>query len=68
MKKWGLNLSRKEVLQIVANYVKENQIKMQFKDGMQENERFLKFKCRHNLSIKKSQSVEYARKKIFTHS
>lgn len=57
MEKWGFGLSRKEVLQTVADYVKENNIKTQFKDW------FLNFKRRHNLSIKKPQSVEYGRKK-----
>lgn len=63
MEKWGFGLSRKEVLQIVADYVKQNKIKTQFKDGKPGEDWFLNFKRRHNLSIKKPQSVEYARKK-----
>ena len=42
MEKWGFGLSRKEVLQIVADYVKENQINInKFKDGMPGEDRFL---------------------------
>ncbi|XP_030751409.1 uncharacterized protein LOC115878935 [Sitophilus oryzae] len=63
MEKWGFGLSRKEVLQIVADYVKENHLKTQFKDGKPGEDWFLNFKRRHNLSLKIPQSVEYARKK-----
>ncbi|XP_072401138.1 uncharacterized protein [Diabrotica undecimpunctata] len=63
MEKWGFGLSRKEVLQVVADFVKENNIKTQFKDGKPGEDWFLNFKRRHNLSIKKPQSVEFARKK-----
>ncbi|XP_072378051.1 uncharacterized protein [Diabrotica undecimpunctata] len=63
MENWGFGLSRKEVLQVVADFVKENNIKTQFKDGKPGEDWFLNFKRRHNLSIKKPQSVEFARKK-----
>lgn len=63
MEKWGFGLSRKEVLQTVADYVKENNIKTQFKDGRPGEDWFLNFKRRHKLSLKIPQSVEYARKK-----
>ncbi|XP_072400688.1 uncharacterized protein [Diabrotica undecimpunctata] len=65
MEKWGFGLSRKKVLQVVADFVKENNIKRQFKDGKPGEDWFLNFKRRHNLSIKKPQSVEFARKKNF---
>lgn len=68
MEKWGFGLSRKEVLQTVADFVKENHIKTQFKDAKPGEDWFLNFKRRHNLSIKIPQSVEYARKKISIHS
>lgn len=63
MEKWGFGLSRKEILEIVGVYVKSNDIKTNFRDGVPGEDWFLKFSKRHNLSIKKAQSVEYARKK-----
>lgn len=63
MEKWGFGLSRKEVLDIVQQYVKANQIKTQFKDDRPGSDWFINFKKRNGLSIKKPQSVEMARKK-----
>lgn len=63
MEKWGFGLTRKEIIQIVADYVRLNNIKTQFKNGTPGEDWFLNFKCRHNLSIKTPQSVEFARKK-----
>lgn len=52
MEKWGFWLSRKEILTLVGKYVKANNIKTQFKNGVPGEEWFLNFKRRHNLSIK----------------
>ncbi|XP_074039973.1 uncharacterized protein [Leptinotarsa decemlineata] len=63
MEKYGYGLSRKEVLDIVGTYVKEKGLKTPFKDGVPSKDWFIAFKQRHNLSLKKPQSVEYAREK-----
>ncbi|KAI4466385.1 helix-turn-helix psq domain [Holotrichia oblita] len=63
LEKWGFGLSKKEVLQMVADFVKENEIKTPFKEGVPGTDWFISFKNRHALSIKIPQSVEYARKK-----
>ena len=63
MEKWGFGLSRSEVLENVAHFVKENNLKTQFKDGYPGADWFINFRKRHRLSIKKPQMVEVARKK-----
>lgn len=63
MEKWGFGLSRSEVLENVAHFVKQNKIKTQFKDGYPGADWFINFRKRHRLSIKKPQMVEVARKK-----
>ncbi|XP_031329207.1 uncharacterized protein LOC116160201 [Photinus pyralis] len=63
LEKWGFGLSKKEVLEQVAFFVKECKLKTPFKDGIPGDDWFAGFKKRHNLSIKVPQSVEYARKK-----
>ncbi|XP_068083401.1 uncharacterized protein [Anabrus simplex] len=64
MEKWGFGLSRKEVINIVADYVAKNGLITPFKNGIPGEDWFLGFKKRHNLSVKKPQSVEYSRKKM----
>lgn len=61
--KWGYGFSRKEVIELVARFIKDNNIKNNFKNGVPGEDWFLKFKKRHNLSLKTPQNVEYARKK-----
>jgi hypothetical protein len=63
LEKWGFGLSRKEILQLVGNYVLSNKVQTPFKNGIPGEDWFLSFKKRYNLSIKVPQSVEYARKK-----
>lgn len=63
MVKHGFGLSRKEILSLVGCYVKENNIETPFRDGTPGKDWFIGFKKRHKLSIKKPQSVEFARKK-----
>ncbi|XP_072395036.1 uncharacterized protein [Diabrotica undecimpunctata] len=63
MEKWGYGLSRKEVLEIVGNFVKTNHIETNFKDGVPGEDWFLGFTQRYRLSIKVPQNVEYSRKK-----
>ncbi|CAG4996929.1 unnamed protein product [Parnassius apollo] len=63
MEKYGFGLTRKEVLEVVGQYVVENNIETPFKNGTPGEDWFLAFKKRHNLSVKKPQPVEYARKK-----
>lgn len=64
LEKWGFGLSRIEVLDCVEKFVVENKIKTPFKNNRPGEDWFLYFKKRHNLSIKKPQSVEYSRKKM----
>ncbi|KAL0830078.1 hypothetical protein ABMA28_003535 [Loxostege sticticalis] len=62
MERHGFGLSRKEVLQLVGQYVNQNKIETPFTDGIPGNDWFSNFMTRHNLSIKKPQAVEIARK------
>lgn len=62
MEKFGFGLTRKELLETVGQYVAANGIQNPFKSGVPGEDWFLSFKKRHNLSIKKPQPVEYARK------
>lgn len=63
MEKWGWGLTRREILRIVGDYCKANHLKTPFKNNYPGEDWFLAFSARHNLSIKKPQSVEFARKK-----
>lgn len=64
MEKYGFGLSRKEVIQLVGDFVKTNNIKTSFKNNIPGSDWFAGFAKRHNLTIKKPQPVEYARKKM----
>ena len=64
MEKWRFGLSRKEVMQVVGDFVRMNGLVTPFKDFVPGADWFINFRKRHNLSIKKPQSVEYARKKM----
>nr|CAI5868906.1 unnamed protein product [Callosobruchus analis] len=64
--KWGFGLSRKEILELVGDFVCKNDIKTPFKNGLPGEDWFLNFKKRHNLSIRKPEPLEYARKKAAT--
>lgn len=63
MEKYGFGLSRKEVLQMVGDFINQNELTTPFKNGIPGKDWFLAFKKRHGLSIKKPQAVEYARKR-----
>lgn len=63
MERNGFGLSRDEILEIVSNYVTQNKIPTPFKNGKPGKDWFISFKERNNLSIKKPQAVEHARKK-----
>lgn len=60
---WGWGLTRHDVFNIVEQYVTRNHLKTPFKENRPGEDWYLAFAKRHNLSIKKPQSVEYARKK-----
>ncbi|KAI4472050.1 homeobox-like domain superfamily [Holotrichia oblita] len=64
MEKWGFGLSRREVIEVVSQYVTENKIQCPFKNNIPGDEWFSSLKKRQNLSIKKPQAVEYPRKKM----
>lgn len=63
MEKYGLGLTKSEVQELVADFVRKNNISVPFKNGNPGSAWFTAFKNRHNLSVKKPQAVEYARKK-----
>ncbi|KAJ8707707.1 hypothetical protein PYW07_017245 [Mythimna separata] len=62
MEKYGFGLTRKELLEVVGEYVNKNCVANPFNNGMPGEDWFLGFKKRHGLSVKKPQPVEYARK------
>lgn len=53
LNRWGFGLSRKEIIALVASYVKENNIKTRFKDGIPGKDWFIGFCRRNNFSCKK---------------
>lgn len=63
LEKWGWGLSRKGVMRLVADNVNQKKIRTPFKGRMPGQDWFMAFAKRHNLSIKKPQSVKFARKK-----
>lgn len=63
MEKWGWGLSRRDVLTVVQEYINKNGLRTSFKNGRPGEDWFLAFRRRHKLSIKKPQSVEFARKR-----
>lgn len=63
MSKWGFGLSRHEVMELVCEYVTKNNIRTSFSNNQPGEDWFLAFKKRHNLSIKKPETLEYSRKK-----
>lgn len=63
MDKYGHGLSRKEVLDLVGKYINANEIVSPFKNVYPNQDWWLGFSYRHNLSLKKPQVVECSRKK-----
>jgi hypothetical protein len=63
MSQWGFGLTKSEVLNIVAEFVQRNQLKVPFKNGRPGERWFKSFTVRYRLSLKKPQAVEFARKK-----
>ncbi|KAL0803352.1 hypothetical protein ABMA28_017415 [Loxostege sticticalis] len=64
LEKWGFGLSREEVMNVVADFVKCNKMVTPFKNNKPGKDWFINFRKRHNLSIKKPQPVEYVRKQM----
>ena len=62
LEKYGNGLSRDEVLDVVQDFVTQNRIITKFKGDRPGPDWFIGFRQRHQLSIKKPQAVEYARK------
>lgn len=52
MEKWGFGLSKKEVLEIISRYIKDNNIPTNFKNGIPGDDYFRRFKKDFNLSQK----------------
>lgn len=63
LEKSGFGLSRKELLDVIQQYVNRNKIQTPFKNGRPGKDWFILFRKRNHLAIKKPQSVEYVRKK-----
>jgi len=58
MEKWGVCLSKKEVLEMIGWYVNENKIPTPFRGGVPGDDFFIRFKITHKLSLIKPQCVE----------
>lgn len=63
MEKHGFPLTRKEASVLISEYVRRNGITTPFKDDIPCKDFFHAFQKRNNLSIKKPQNVEIARRK-----
>lgn len=63
LEKWGFSLSKEEVQETSGNFVNQNELTTPFKGGFPGDDWFINFKSRHDLSVKKAQSVEAVRKK-----
>lgn len=63
MDKWGVGLSRTDIVALVGEYVKVNNMKTTFKDGVPGWDWWKYFKQRHNLSLKKPETKENSRYK-----
>lgn len=64
LEKWGFGLSRYEVIDLVAEYIRANNIPTPFKNNVPGTDWFINFRKRHGLSIKKAQPVEFIRRKM----
>lgn len=64
LEKWGQGLSKEEVLDLVAAFVRRNNLKTPFKDDRPGTKWFVAFRERQNLSVKKPQAVEAVRKRM----
>ncbi|KAF2880681.1 hypothetical protein ILUMI_25489 [Ignelater luminosus] len=62
LKNWGFGLFRSEVLLLISEYVTENKLETPFKSNTLGEDWFINFKKRHHLSIKKPQTLKFARK------
>ena len=65
MEKWGVDLSKKEVLETIGWNVDENKIPTPFRGGVPGDDFFIRLKRTHKLSLKKPQSVEACRKRSY---
>lgn len=63
MEKCGLPLTKKEVSILIAEYIRRNGIITPFKNDVPGDDWFRGFRKRNNMSLKKPQSVEFARRK-----
>lgn len=57
----GFGLSRREVLNLVQCYIRQNNIPCRFNDQRPGVDWFINFRIRHHLSLKKPQSIEHVR-------
>lgn len=68
MEKCGYPLTKKDrtigLRSLVSENIRRNGIVTPFKDGIPGDDWFRSFRKRHNMSLKKPQSVEMARRKV----
>lgn len=56
MEKWGLGLSKKDIILPIREYIIENGLKTPFKNSNPGNDYFIDLKHRHGLSQEKNPS------------
>lgn len=59
----GYGLNKSEVLDIVQDFVKNNNLKTPFTEGRPGTDWFVRFKNEHQLSLRKSEQLEQSRSK-----
>lgn len=61
LNKWGFSLCKSEILDLVRDYITQNNIQTPFINNRPGTEWWLRFKTRHNLSIRKPELMESSR-------
>ncbi|XP_045782901.1 uncharacterized protein LOC123879301 [Maniola jurtina] len=64
LEKWGFRLSRKDVMQMVGEFVQRSNIETPFKNGIPGVEWCSNFQQRHGLSLKKAQPGDYLKRRM----
>ena len=64
MSRWGFGLLKEEIKNVVHEYVIKHNIKTAFKNNRPGVDWFLAFKERHNLAVKKPESLEVTRRNV----
>ncbi|XP_026728980.1 uncharacterized protein LOC113498807 [Trichoplusia ni] len=64
LEKWGFGLSRVEIINLVEEFIKLNEIATPFRNGRPGSDWLYNFRKRHGLSIKKPQPIEHVRRQM----